>query len=195
MKKIKMNDNTRFTPLTGQFLVAVPGIDDERFNQAVVYVYTHSETDGAQGIVINKPAEKLLMRDILAQLKCPMPDITMPPLLLGGPDRMASGFILHSSDYHNPMTYPVTDDVALTSTHEILHDIANGQGPNEFLMALGCATWRRGQLEDELMSNVWLTVPATHQIMFHTPNELKWEMTLKSMGIDPLRFSTTAGKA
>lgn len=182
-------------PLTGQFLIAVPGIDDIRFEHAVVYVYAHSESEGARGIVINKPAEKLFLRDILTQMELPEPTTPLPPLLLGGPDKITSGFILHSNEYQASLTQPITADVSLTATQDILRDIATGRGPAEYLMALGCATWRQGQLEDELMSNVWLTAPATRQLLFHTPYNEKWSSGLKSMGIDPCRLSTQAGKA
>ena len=193
MTTIKMTND--FTPLTGQFLVAVPGIDDARFEHAVVYIYAHSASEGARGIVVNKPAEKLFLRDILAQMEMPEPTIPLPPLLLGGPDKITSGFILHSSDYQGNMTHAISADISLTATQDILRDIAVGKGPTEYLMALGCSTWRPGQLEDELMSNVWLTVPATHQLLFHTPYAEKWSATLKTMGIDSYRLSATAGKA
>lgn len=187
--------NADFVPLTGQFLIAVPGIDDVRFDKAVIYIYSHTQDNGAQGIVINKPAEKIALRDILAQLDLPSSDTVLPPLLMGGPDKITSGFILHSSDYRILSTHPVTDNVFLTATQDILKDIAVGKGPAEYLMALGQATWRCGQLEDELMSNVWLTIPANHQILFHTPFSEKWTEALKTLGIDAYRFANTSGKA
>ncbi len=192
-----MNDNpsASFIPLTGQFLVAVPGMGDIRFDRSVVYIYNHSEQNGAQGIVINRPAEHLFFQELLIQMHIPVPDMALPPLLIGGPDQVTRGFILHSSDYNSLLTQRISSDISLTATQEILQDIIEKRGPQEFLLALGCATWRRGQLEDELMSNVWLTVPANRQILFHTPYPDKWREALKSVGIDAYRFSGTAGKA
>ena len=192
-----MNDNKMpsFIPLTGQFLVAVPGMEDARFDRKVVYIFRHTEEDGAQGLVINQPAERLFFQEILMQMHIPVPEIKLPPLLLGGPVQAARGFILHSPDYTGLMTQPISADVSLTTTQEILRDIAGKRGPKEFLLILGCATWRRGQLEDELMSNTWLTVPADNQILFHTPYADRWREALKSVGIDAYRLSGTAGKA
>ncbi|MBQ7413403.1 MAG: YqgE/AlgH family protein [Alphaproteobacteria bacterium] len=187
--------NVEDTSLIGQFLIAVPGIDDVRFNRSVIYVFAHSPTEGAKGLVINKPAEKLFLRDILAQLNLAGRDSDFAPLLLGGPDKITSGFILHSTDYQTLSTHAVTDDIALTATQDILHDIAVGKGPSEYLMTLGCATWQRGQLEDELVGNVWVTAPATHQILFHTPYEERWNLALKNIGVDSFRLSATVGKA
>lgn len=188
-----MTDNP--LSLMGQFLAAVPGIDDSRFNQAVIYIYEHSAATGAKGIVINKPTNKILFEDIFAQLNYQLPKFPLPPVLVGGPEFLTNGFVLHSSEYHNQMTQPITTDVALTATQEILHDISGNCGPQEFLMALGCATWGQGQLEEELAGNVWLTAPASRQILFHTPHADKWDLTLKSIGIDSIRFSQKAGKA
>lgn len=186
---------TDFNSLTGQFLVAVPGIDDLRFDRTVIYVYTHTERDGARGIVVNKPAGKVLFQDILDQLNFPNLSGASPPILLGGPDKITSGFILHSPDYKTLATQEISSELSLTATQDILRDIALGKGPKEYLMAIGCASWHSGQLEDELMGNVWLTVPATNQILFHTPYDERWSIAMKSMGINPVHLSTVSGKA
>ena len=180
--------------LAGQLLIAVPGIDDSRFSKSVIYLFSHDATEGARGLVVNKPAEKLFLRDILTQMKitnCPVNQ----PLLLGGPDKLTSGFILHSADYRVPATHPIDDGISLTATQDILADIAEGKGPKSYLMALGCSSWTRGQLEDELSGNVWLTAPATHELLFQTPYEDRWQMALKNMGIESYRLSALAGKA
>ena len=186
--------NANENSLIGQFLIASPGMDDPRFARSLVYIFSHSVTDGARGLVVNKPAEKILLQDILAQLNISVTE-SFSPLLLGGPDKISSGFILHSSDYRTLSTHLIADDISLTATQDILRDIAVGKGPKEYLMTLGCATWQRGQLEDELMGNIWLTAPATHQILFHTPYDERWHLALKNIGIDSFRLSATAGKA
>lgn len=191
MTTIKATDNRS---LTGQLLIAVPGIDDIRFNRSVVYIFSHDEAEGARGLVINKPAEKLFLRDILSQLKITESSVDLP-LLLGGPDKLTSGFILHSPDYRVPATHPIDEEISLTATQDILTDIAAGKGPKEYLMALGCSTWTRGQLEDELSGNVWLTAPATKELLFHTPFEDRWHLALKNIGIESYRLSALAGKA
>ena len=193
IQTIKMNN--RWASLTGQLLIAVPNIDDSRFERSVIYVFSHTESDGAKGIVINKPAEKLLLKDIMSQLNLGGTDVSFPPLLLGGPDKITSGFILHSNDYRTLSTRIVTEDIYLTATQDILQDIAHHKGPSEYIMALGCASWQKGQLEDELMSNVWLTAPSSHQILFHTPYDDRWHISLKNIGIDSYRLSAMAGKA
>lgn len=196
MTKINQTNNTFFQSLKGQFLVAMPGIDDLRFNKTVIYIYEHSQDTGAHGIVINKPAIRMSFGDILAQLKIENKEIEKEPqILLGGPEEITHGFILHSDDYFRPETNYIQNNVALTSTQDILEDIATGKGPKQKLIALGCASWIRGQLEDEIMSNVWLTVPANTDILFKTPYGDRWQKAMNSLGVNHFYLTTISGKA
>lgn len=192
------NKNSHFQSLKGQLLVAMPGIDDLRFNKTVIYIYEHSLEFGAHGLVINKPANKMSFNDILTQLKIDTIDTSkthVPQILLGGPDQITHGFILHSDDYFRPETCFIENNIALTSTQDILEDIAAGNGPNQSLIALGCASWIRGQLEDEIMSNVWLTVPADPHLLFQTPFSNRWEKAIEGLGINHFYLTNISGKA
>ena len=189
--------NLFFQSLKGPLLVAMPGIDDLRFNKTVIYIYEHTQELGAHGIVINKPAVKMSFNDILNQLKIdPVSDNEEhPQILLGGPDQITHGFIVHSGDYFTPETCYIQSNVAITSTQDILEDIAQGKGPENKLIALGCASWIRGQLEDEIMSNVWLTVPATWDLLFETPFDQKWSKAIETLGVNHFYLTNISGKA
>lgn len=192
-----MTDNqTGFTSLAGQFLIAVPDIDDDRFDKAVIYVSAHTEDTGAMGIIINKPAEKIHFFDILDQMNIPHHAAAFEPdVLMGGPAQVTRGFILHSDDYKSDTALSCYDHIALTTSERILLDVAAGMGPKHLLLALGCATWVAGQLEEEIMSNVWLTAPADADLLFRVPYAHRWEKALTSIGVDPSFLSTTFGKA
>lgn len=187
--------NKSFESLQGQFLIAMPQIDDLRFDKSVIYIYEHTRK-GAAGIVINRPADRMSFTDILDQLKIEHPPLANPPtIILGGPDKFTNGFILHTSDYNTQETIKIADTVSLTATQDILFDIAQGNGPQKSLISLGCATWIGGQLEDEIMSNVWLTSPADTTVLFDIPFEKKWETVLNQLGIHSHYLSTEFGKA
>ncbi len=184
-----------FDSLKGHFLIAMPQIDDLRFEKAVIYLYEHS-SDGAAGIVINRLAESMSFIEVLNQLKIEHPPLTNPPaIVLGGPDKFTNGFILHSPDYQTDSTVSVSDTVSLTTTQDILYDISQEQGPSQCLISLGCATWIRGQLEDEIMSNLWLTADSDTDIIFNVPFERRWNTVLNKMGIFSQYLSTEFGKA
>ena len=180
-----------FTSLAGKLLIAMPNIDDDRFDRAVIYVSAHTENDGAMGIVINRPADKIRFRDIVEQMGMPYTSTEYEPdVLLGGPTQLTRGFILHSDDYRSETTLSHHQDISLTTSERILSDVASHQGPKHFLLALGCATWIAGQLEEEIMSNVWLTTDANSDLLFRIPYELRWETALATLGVSaPLLFS------
>lgn len=182
--------------LTGQLLIAMPGMGDPRFMHAVVYVCAHSD-DGAMGLIINKPVAEVGMRELLSQLEIDtVPELPASPVHFGGPVEQGRGFVLHSAEYQSPVaTLKVDDTVSMTATMDILEDIGAGKGPARRLMALGYAGWGPGQLEGELAQNGWLTCAAEPELIFDRPDAQKWEAALQSLGIDALALSATAGHA
>jgi len=183
------------TYLTGRFLLAMPGMQDERFQKTVIYMCAHGP-EGAMGLVVNKPLESISFPDLLEQL-----DITMPPsgegieVLFGGPVETGRGFVLHSPDYIHDATMVVDEDVALTATIDILRAIAEGDGPAQSLLALGYAGWGPGQLDDEIKANGWLSLNSDPTLLFETDVDDKWTAAMRKLGIDPLMLSDEAGHA
>ena len=181
---------------TGKLLIAMPGMSDPRFEKSVIFVCAHSD-EGAMGLIVNKPAEDLLFADLLEQLSIRPLQMTRDVLVhFGGPVEHGRGFVLHSSDYSsNVSTLEVDDGFGMTATLDILEDIARGAGPLAVVMALGYAGWGPGQLESEIARNGWLTCDATHEIVFATQADVKWEAALRSLGVDALTLSAAAGRA
>lgn len=187
--------------LDDQFLIAMPGMQDENFARAVIYVCAHSE-EGAMGIVINR-VQPLRFPDLLVQLgvvdekqaiRLPQP---ARDLLVrnGGPVDRSRGFVLHSDDYIVDSSLPVSDDICLTATIDILRAISKGSGPRHALMALGYAGWGAGQLEREIVDNGWLTCPASQDMLFDGDIDRKYDRLLASLGIDMAHLSPSAGHA
>lgn len=182
--------------LTGKLLIAMPGMGDPRFETAVVYLCAHSR-DATMGLIVNKRADDLTLDDMLEQLEIPKgPGSAGIPVHFGGPVEVGRGFVLHSSDYEIPdATLEVDERFCMTASREILRDIATGAGPARRVLTLGYAGWGAGQLENEILANAWLTADADPDIVFGTPNEMKWEKALRSLGIEPLSLSGAAGHA
>ncbi len=181
--------------LTGQFLVAMPGMVDPRFTRAVVYICSHGPS-GAMGLVVNRLFGEADFPMLLEQLNIESsfntPEISVQ---FGGPVEMGRGFVLHSCDYLREGTTRIDDSVAVTATVEIIQDIANGKGPERVLLALGYAGWGEGQLEDELKNNGWLTVAADEDILFDSNLDSKWDRAMTKIGISPAMLSDTQGHA
>ncbi|MDR6952188.1 putative transcriptional regulator [Ancylobacter sp. 3268] len=189
--------------LDGQLLVAMPGMRDERFARAVIYMCAHSP-EGAMGIIVNQPASHISFRDLLVQLDV-VPEeerIHLPraagevTVLKGGPVETGRGFVLHSSDFFiQDSTLPIDSGICLTATLDILKAIAGGGGPHSAVLALGYAGWAPGQLENEIQQNGWLNCPADASLVFGTDAAGKYERALRKLGIDPGMLSTEAGHA
>jgi putative transcriptional regulator len=181
--------------LSGQLLVAMPGMTDPRFERSVIYVCAHNE-DGAMGLVINRSIESMTFPEMLEQLGIDTDEAGEKiQVMFGGPVEQARGFVLHSPDYLQDASMVVDENVALTATVDILRAIADGAGPRHRLLALGYAGWGPGQLDTEIMHNGWLNVSADESLIFGEDLEAKWNQAMAKIGIDPLMLSDEAGHA
>ncbi len=182
--------------LSGRLLLAMPGMGDPRFAHSVVLVCAHSE-QGAMGLIVNKPAPEIDVNDLLKQLEIEVEPGRAPIRVhFGGPVECGRGFVLHSTDYATtPSTLRIDEAFGMTATLDILQDIAQGQGPNAAILALGYAGWGPGQLEHEIRENGWLICDASSEIVFSDADDGKWSAALKAMGIDALLLSATGGRA
>jgi putative transcriptional regulator len=181
--------------LTGQMLVAMPQMLDERFVKTVIYMCAHTE-DGAMGLVVNKILEDIDFPDLLDQLDLnPASGGTDIRVHFGGPVESGRGFVLHSSDYQQDATMVIDEQIALTATTDILRDIAEGDGPQSSLLALGYAGWGPGQLDSEIQANGWLSVDADPGLIFGNEPDKIWQGALAKIGIDGSMLSGDAGHA
>jgi putative transcriptional regulator len=185
--------------LTNQFLIAMPGMVDETFSGAVVYLCEHSEK-GALGLMINKPVD-IRLRNLFEKvdLSLESSELAEQPVFFGGPVQTERGFVLHErqADGTSPFssTLSVPGGLEMTTSKDVLEAMAQGAGPRRVLVTLGYSGWATGQLEDELSRNGWLTVDAVPEIIFDTPVEQRYERALGLLGIDPRMLSQEAGHA
>lgn len=181
--------------LTNHFLIAMPQLDDPNFFRSVTYLCQH-DAEGAMGIIINQPLD-MTLAEILQHLEIDNEDeaIGQQPIFFGGPVQQDRGFILHQPSKNWEGTLFVSDEIALTTSSDILKDIAHHAGPKQSFVALGYAGWGQGQLERELAQNAWLSVPASAEIIFDTPVEKRWSAAASLLGIDLQLLSDDIGHA
>jgi putative transcriptional regulator len=189
--------------LDGQLLIAMPVMDDERFARSVIYLCAHS-SEGAMGIIVNRPAGSIDFPQLLVQLDIinKAEQIKLPgsaedmKVMKGGPVDTGRGFVLHSSDFFiKDATLPIDDGICLTATLDILKAIAAGAGPKHAILALGYAGWAPGQLENEIQHNGWLHCPADPDLIFGDDVDEKYQRALDKIGIDLAMLSNEAGHA
>ena len=181
--------------LTGQLLIAMPGMQDPRFDHSVVCLCAHS-AEGAMGLIVNRPLDRMMFDDLLRQLSVePVPPLRRIRMLSGGPVENGRGFVLHSDDWSTEGSLPVMPGLTLTASIDVLKAIAGGEGPKDGVLALGYAGWAPGQLEDEIQRNAWLNVTADAGLVFREDTAGTWEAALAKLRVDPALLSGTAGRA
>ncbi len=181
--------------LDGQLLVAMPWMTDPRFSRTVILLCAHN-ADGAMGLVINRRLESLTFSELLSQLEIENAQSRLSGHVhFGGPVESGRGFVLHSADYVHDGTLVVGENIALTATLDILKAIADGEGPQRNILALGYAGWGPGQLEAEIQENAWLNVPPDSTLVFDRNLDQKWERALAKLGVDHTALSGLHGHA
>ena len=180
---------------TGRCLLAMPGMGDPRFDRAVIAICMHDE-DGAMGIDLGRTVADVHAGEVFGQLELGSNDaIERQPLFQGGPVQTERGFVLHSLDYQRGDTIDVAGRWGLTSSLSILTDIAEGQGPRVWRLALGYCGWGEGQLEEEMTRHGWMVADCPDPVLFGAATGDIWDAAYRSAGIDPAMLSSGFGAA
>jgi putative transcriptional regulator len=183
--------------LAGKLLIAMPGIGDPRFERSVIVMCMHTP-EAAMGLVVNKIKEDLTLGDVLEHLGVEAPEpVAARAVLEGGPVKPDRGYVLHSADFDaGEATQMVTPELSLTATRDVLEALGErGRPPEAYVLALGYAGWGAGQLENELLGNVWLVADLEKAIIFGESHADKWTRAIRSLGIDPSMLTGDSGRA
>lgn len=183
------------SPLSNHLLVALPSLQDPQFARSVALVCQH-DGDGAMGVVVNRPSEYTL-GEVLQQMGIASDSDALQSqiVLAGGPVHPERGFVLHDGDHAWDSTLEVGGGLYLTTSRDVLEAMARGDGPTQAVVALGCAGWGAGQLEQELVDDSWLMVPARREMLFDLPLEQRWQAAAGSIGVDLVNYADYSGHA
>jgi putative transcriptional regulator len=170
--------------LQQQMLIAMPAMADPNFSRSVTLLFQHNE-EGAIGITINRQSG-FTLGELLFQLDipCENQELSSVAVLDGGPVSPDHGFVLHTPVEGFDSSIQINDDIMVTTSRDVLSAIASGNGPQQFLVALGYAGWGDGQLESEMRQNAWLSVPADKGILFESALQNRWEKAVGKLGIN-----------
>jgi putative transcriptional regulator len=179
--RLRAQDESQW--LAGSLLVATEKMGDPRFARSVIYMVSH-DADGAMGVIVNHPLGEGPIAKLLDKLGIDNHGVDGEIVVrYGGPVREGLGFVLHSTDYVADDTLVVDDKIALTAQSEILREIGAGRGPSERMLIFGYAGWGPGQLEGEIASGDWVTVPADKALIFDDDDGSKWRRAIDERGI------------
>lgn len=179
-----MNQQKVITNLKDNFIVATSELEDSVFDKAVIYIYEHTN-EGAMGVIINHPMKDVTFDQVIDDVgvAANIEGSFHVDIFQGGPVEVQRGFVIHSNDYQDDETVSISDEISLSSTGDIVSAIANNRGPKHFNFCLGYAGWGPHQLEDEVVENVWLTLPRTNDVMFTTLPKKRYEKAIENMGM------------
>ena len=192
-KKIHIGEGDGY--FTGHLLASTPQIMGSCFDKAVIYMCAHNK-GGAMGLIVNRRIDNVKFPELVKYfgIKQKVKDIKIP-VYFGGPVETKRCFILHTADFKGDGTIPVDENLSISSSVKVLEEIISGKGPADFMILLGYAGWGAGQLEAEMRSNSWLTLPFSKDIIFSRDNDTKWLKVCDSVGVNPYHLSDTVGYA
>jgi putative transcriptional regulator len=180
--------------LFDQFLIAMPQLEDSFFENSVIYMWQHSD-EGAIGMAVNLPLA-ITLSELFEQLgiKDERPAGAPQTVLCGGPVEPNKGFILHDSNSNSwDSTLTLENNLSITTSRDILEDIARGEGPENYFVILGCSGWGPGQIEQEITENAWFNCTANKELIFSTDFSEKPKMAAALLGFELSQLSTDLG--
>jgi putative transcriptional regulator len=179
--------------LTHRCLISPPETTDLFFTNTLIYIVRH-DSEGAQGIIINRPTD-IEVKELLHDLEINADHVNPHAVLQGGPLRPEAGFVLHTGQPTWHSSIAISENVCITTSKDILDAIAHNEGVGRYQIALGYASWSKGQLEEEIAHGDWLICDADMDLIFNLPYHDRWDAAYKKIGIDPNRLVTEIGHA
>lgn len=189
-------DSIKQTYITGKLLIAMPQMPDDRFKNAVIFIYNH-DANGAFGLILNKPLKKINLNELSEDLglrKIKDNNYNLD-IFLGGPVDITKGFVLHSNDYTEETTQSITTDIKLSTSTNVLENIGDQEIPGNKMVLFGYAGWEAGQLEQEIADNEWLVANASKDFIFDCESSKKWNKSMANLGINITYLATSGGNA
>ena len=167
----------------GIFLVATPQLRDPNFRQTVVLLCEHGD-EGALGVVVNRPTA-MSISEALPQV--PIMEGASHVLYAGGPVQTNHVMLLYRVDELPDNSHHVFDGVCLGGDMAVVERILTGpRTKDSFRAYLGYSGWGPGQLESEMKTGSWITLPADSTMVFEKNPAEVWREILLTLG-DPYR--------
>ena len=192
-----MDTSNTYPGFVNHFLIAMPELRDPNFDRTVTLICQH-DANGALGVVINRPLDHLTLKDVFDQLdlsSLTSENTAKSPVYYGGPVQQELGLVLHEGVGDWGSTLAIGDNLGLTSSRDVLESLSRSDGPSHSLMTLGYAGWGKGQLEQEMQENAWLSVEADCEILFSVPAQQRWTAAASKIGIDMNQLAPGVGHA
>ncbi len=160
--------------LAGSLLVAHPNMLDPNFRRTVLFISEHDPSEGALGVIINRPLDRQVA-DLVTDT--PPTGLADVPVFLGGPvgknQLMFAAFEWKKGD-----GVMLSHNVALTqpSAEPGKKDLVT------ICAFVGYAGWGAGQLESEVRQKAWLLQKANRSLLKLDRLPNLWFDIMRSLG-------------
>jgi putative transcriptional regulator len=170
--------------LRNHLLIATPSVLDISYQHAVIYI-CEQQAEGSVGLIINKPLSYPL-GFIFKHLNIEPISVEQKnrPLLFGGPRQPDRGFVMHRPAGHWESSLLLAEDLAITTSTDIIRAFAANTGPKDALITLGFVGWNSKQLENELLSDNWLVCSYKSELIYEIPFQQRWEYAASLIGVN-----------
>lgn len=161
--------------LTGALLIAHPNLLDPNFRRAVLYVGLHDSTEGAFGLILNRPLGKTVS-DFLPPHSLDE-ELCEVPVYFGGPvgsDQLSFAYLGWDCQSDSLQCRLQLD---LEEAKDALEE-----EPGSVRAFLGYSGWSGGQLENELIQNSWVVQPPSEDLLDARKCRGLWHTIVRELG-------------
>ena len=170
---LKADGMFRMGSLLGQLLVSSPALQDPNFAQTIVLMVQHNE-QGALGLILNRPTDTTIS-EAWQQVRG-TPCTCQDRLHHGGP---CEGPLMVVHVHESVSQLEVLSGVYFSTDRENIEWLIE-QNDDPIKFYVGCSGWAPGQLESELKTGSWLTIPATFEHVFEAVED-QWLAVTKQI--------------
>lgn len=171
--------------LTGNLLIAPPGVKGTFWQKTVIFLTEHHRA-ASVGLVLNRKSQ-MTIKEFAKQANVHL-DV-QGYMYVGGPVNTKAMTMLHTSEWSCDNTMSINDEFSLSSSIDIINQLAMGNCPKKWRLFLGLCGWTAGQLEKEIKgqhpynhNNSWLISSADKDIVFGYESQQQWTESVERSG-------------
>jgi len=178
-------------PFRPALLVSMPQLQDPNFARTVVLLCEFNLTDGAFGLVINRPTD--VPASEMISLEPPVKGGNGLRLWIGGPVQQQRGWILVAEAPEAEEFRTIREGLYLSTSPALLREVLETHPAPRARVLAGYAGWAPGQLDEELAQSAWLMSDIDLDVVFDTDAPQMWEKVIRRLGADPSSLTTSHG--
>jgi putative transcriptional regulator len=173
--------------LLGNLLIAPPAVKNNFWTKTVILVTEHAP-QGSLGLVLNKSSEMSVVafgNQLGFELDYP------GYVYVGGPVSPKNLSFLHSSEWSSTNTLRINERFSISSDHDIIPRMAQGDCPEHWRIFLGLCGWAPGQLDGEVngidpwkQESSWCIARPDTELVFGSDNKDQWCNALDRSGLE-----------